>query len=86
MLGYSAYISHQWKEAVENYRKALEYDPKSLFLRTEIGFILSRTGDLSGALDTIREVLKENPDYVPALMIMADISLGQKKTIRLKGF
>jgi tetratricopeptide (TPR) repeat protein len=79
MRGYEAAISSHWEEALNFYRKAVEYDPKSAYLKTQVGMVLYRTGDYDGALRTAEEVVSESPEYVPALMLKAELLNDRKK-------
>jgi len=83
MLGYEAFISGDWDNSLANYKRALEFDPKSPYLRAQIGHFLFRRGDVPGALAMVEEVLKENPDNVRALMLQAEIFDSQKKVAEL---
>ncbi len=85
MLGYEAFISGDWDSSLANYRKALEFDPGSPYLRSQIGHFLFRKGDVSGAMAMVEAVLRDSPDYVRALMLQAEIYDSQKRAAELSG-
>ena len=79
MLGYEDALSYRFEDAIKNYDKALEYDPKSPYIKTQLGMMQHRSGDRTKALQTEEEVVRDNPDYVPALMIVAEMYSGQSR-------
>lgn len=83
MLGYEAFISGDWDNSLLNYKKALEFDPDSLYLKTQIGHFLYRKGDIPGALVMVVDVLKASPEYVRALVLQAEIYDSQKRSKEL---
>jgi len=52
LLGYGAEKDGKWEDAVEHYREALGHDPSSVYLKTEISFVLLRLGKVSEALSS----------------------------------
>jgi tetratricopeptide (TPR) repeat protein len=80
MLGYEAYLTYEWEDAVKNYRKALEYDPASSYLKTQLSYALYHADDLSGALSLAEDAVKADPNYVPALELIGNIYNKQKRT------
>lgn len=80
MRGYEAFISGEWDETLAQYRKALEYDPKSPFLRVQIGHLLFRKGEVSEALALAEGVVRDYPDNIKALMLLTEIYSSQKRS------
>ena len=44
ILGYEAELSGKWETALNNYSEALKIDPTSPYIRTQISYVLLRTG------------------------------------------
>jgi len=72
MLGYDAYISRRWDDAIKYYRKALEYDSESTYLKIQLGYALIRKGNTAGALEIAEELLRKNPDDRDALILAGE--------------
>lgn len=79
MRGYEAELSGDWEEALKHYREALSLDPTSNYLRTQISYIYLRTGKVQEAIDTAETVIKSDPNYTPALMLLAQMYNSQKR-------
>ena len=69
--------THQFKDAVGYYEKALAIDPRNVTTRTELASSLYYSGDADGALRELQKALKYEPNDVNALF-----NLGM---IRYKG-
>src|ERR1700690_3500305 len=80
MLGYDSFISEQWEDTLKYYKKALEQDPKSLYIRTQMAHVLYRKGDVSSALTMIEGVLKDAPYDSKALILASEIFDSSKRT------
>ena len=59
--------THQFKDAVTYYGKALTVDPRNVTTRTELASSLYYSGDADGALRELQKVLKYDPNDVNAL-------------------
>jgi len=69
--------THQFKDAVGYYEKALAVDPRDVTTRTELASSLYYSGDADGALRELQKALQYEPNDVNALF-----NLGM---IRYKG-
>jgi cytochrome c-type biogenesis protein CcmH/NrfG len=69
--------THQFKDAVTYYEKALKVDPRNVTTRTELASSLYYSGDADGALRELQKALNYEPNDVNALF-----NLGM---IRYKG-
>src|SRR3989304_2976926 len=67
ILGYEAELSGNWEGALDNYSEALKIDHASLYIRTQLSYVLLRTDRIPEAIAMAEETVKTNPDYVPAL-------------------
>jgi tetratricopeptide (TPR) repeat protein len=60
----AAYVyksAHQFQDAANYFRKALEVDPKDVAIRTEMASCLYYSGDVDGALGQLQESLQYEP-------------------------
>jgi cytochrome c-type biogenesis protein CcmH/NrfG len=71
--------SHQFKEAVGYFKKALSIDPKNVLARTEMASCLYYSGDADGAVAQLNQVLKSNPKDANALFNIGMIKYRGKK-------
>ncbi|HVA01671.1 MAG TPA: tetratricopeptide repeat protein [Terriglobia bacterium] len=62
--------------AISEYKKAIEADPASLFLRVELAGLYWRATRLQDAINEAQAVLKVNPNQVEAHRLLAHIYLG----------
>jgi cytochrome c-type biogenesis protein CcmH/NrfG len=53
--------THQFKEAIGYYQKALQADPKNNLARTDLASCLYYEGDVDGALKQLQQALAYNP-------------------------
>lgn len=60
-----------YKNAAEEYKKALKLNPTYVDIRTKLGIALREEGNLEESLKELKQVMKEDPRY-----IMARIQLG----------
>ncbi|MCL5005727.1 MAG: tetratricopeptide repeat protein [Acidobacteria bacterium] len=71
------YNSGEYVErAISEYKKAIEADPSSLFLRVQLGELYWRISRVSDAINEAQSVLKINPNDVEAHRLLAHIYLG----------
>jgi len=80
MLGYNAEKEGKWEEALTHYNKALQLDPSSSSVKTQISHVLLRTGKIKEALSMAEDTVKADPDYVPALMLLGELYNSQKRS------
>jgi len=78
ILGYNAEKEGKWEDALAYYNKALAEDPSSAYLRTQISYMLLRTGRITEATSLAEDVVRTEPDYVPALLLLKEL-YGSKK-------
>ncbi|MFB3923787.1 MAG: tetratricopeptide repeat protein [Terriglobia bacterium] len=68
--------------AISEYKKAMEADPDSLFLRVELAELYWRIGRIADAVKDAEAVLKINPDQADAHRLLANIywrNLGEQQ-------
>jgi cytochrome c-type biogenesis protein CcmH/NrfG len=70
--------THQFKDAVTYYNKALQVDPKNANTRTELASSLYYSGDVDGALNELQQALKYSPNDVNALFNLGMIKYRGK--------
>ncbi|MBS1233388.1 MAG: hypothetical protein H6R42_1042, partial [Nitrospirae bacterium] len=70
----------KWEDAIEYYNKALEKDPASSSLKLQISYLLLRTGRINEAIARTEEIIKQEPDYIPALLLLAQLHNSQKRS------
>ena len=80
LLGYSAEKEGKWEDAIGYYDKALKLDLSSSYLRIQISYVLLRAGKVSEAMSLAEEVVKKEPDYIPALMLLGELYNSQKRS------
>ena len=61
------------ERAIAEYKKAMEADPESLFLRVELAELYWRMGRIADAVRDAEAVLKINPDQVDAHRLLANL-------------
>ncbi len=73
-----------FKQAVEEYHKALELEPKYVDIRTKAAICMREQGLKQKAVDELKLALKDNPDSPEALMQLGITyySLGKKADAR----
>jgi tetratricopeptide (TPR) repeat protein len=72
--------------SIAEYKKAMEADPGSLFLRVELAELYWRMGRIADAVRDAEAVLKINPDQVDAHRLLANIywrNLGESQPDRV---
>ena len=80
ILGYNAELSGDWEGALEHYQKALKFDPGSDYLRVQMAYIYLKTGKAQEATAMAEEVVKANPNYIPALLLLGQLYNSQQRT------
>jgi len=71
--------THQFKDAVSFYSKALQADSKNVLARNELASCLYYTGDADGALAQLEQSLKDDPKNADALFNLGVIKMDAKK-------
>ena len=66
-LGESQYKSGDFKGAVDIYERALRLDPKNPIINYRLGYAFTQSGMLEEAETHLREALRTEPDFAPAL-------------------
>src|SRR4030042_2161854 len=79
ILGYNAEKEGRWEEALEYYNNALKTDPSSAYLKTQSSLMLLRTGKVADSISLAEEIIKTEPDYIPALMLLGELYNSQKR-------
>jgi cytochrome c-type biogenesis protein CcmH/NrfG len=74
--------THQFKDAVSYYDKALKVDSKNVATRNEMAPCLYYTGDADGALAQLEQSLNDDPRNADALFNLGVIKWMQRKTPR----
>jgi cytochrome c-type biogenesis protein CcmH/NrfG len=62
--------THQFKEAISYYGKAIQVDPKNIATRTELASCMYYNGDVDGAIAQLQEALQRDPKNANALFNM----------------
>jgi len=70
--------THQFKEAVGYYQKALDADPKNVAARTDLASCLFYEGDADGALKQLQQSLSYDPKDANSLFNLGMIRLQAK--------
>lgn len=70
--------THQFKDAITYYNKALQVDPKNAATRTELASTLYYSGDVDGALKELQQALRDKPNDVNALFNLGMIKYRGK--------
>jgi len=69
----------RYKEALSNFRRALiinPYDDLAICMKAQMYYEL---GDREKAINTISEILKTKPDFIPAWFTLANVTLKHKE-------
>lgn len=67
------------RAAREEFKTAAELSPPRSVYRLRYAQFQMNSGDIDGAATTLREVSAAAPDYLPAWLLMSEISLGKKE-------
>jgi cytochrome c-type biogenesis protein CcmH/NrfG len=63
----------QIDEAIAALREAIQAQPESVFLQTELARLLMRRGDVPAALQACHKALRMDPKYQPAYMVLGQL-------------
>ncbi|HQN18625.1 MAG TPA: tetratricopeptide repeat protein, partial [Syntrophobacteraceae bacterium] len=63
----------QVDQAIAAYNRALDNDPRSVVLLTELGSLYVRQGKIDAALRLIEEATALKPDYEPGIMMLGQL-------------
>src|SRR5271157_1125209 len=73
--------THQFKEAITYFQKALEVDPKNVPIRTDMASCMYYTGDVDGALAQLNKSLTYDPKHAGTLMNIGIIKWKGKNDV-----
>ena len=71
--------THQFKDAVNYYDKALQIDPKNVAIRTEMASCLYYNGDVDGAISQLQQALRVDPKDANSLFNLGVIKWQGKQ-------
>ncbi len=71
--------THQFRDAVGYYDKALQVDPKNVAIRTEMASTLYYNGDVDGAISQLQQALHYNPKDANSLFNLGVIKWQGKQ-------
>ena len=71
--------THQFKEALGYYNKAVEVDPKNVAIRTELASCLYYNGDVDGAISQLQQALHYDPKDANSLFNLGMIKWQGKQ-------
>ncbi|MBZ5655130.1 MAG: tetratricopeptide repeat protein [Acidobacteriia bacterium] len=71
--------THQFKDAIGYYDRALKADSKNILARNEMASCLYYTGDVDGALAQLEQSIKDDPKNADALFNLGVIKFDAKK-------
>jgi cytochrome c-type biogenesis protein CcmH/NrfG len=71
--------THQFKEALGYYNKAVEVDPKNVAIRTELASCLYYNGDVDGAISQLQQALRYDPKDANSLFNLGMIKWQGKQ-------
>ncbi len=79
MIAQSYVNEKQFDKAIEAYEKALQIDPQSPVLLTELALIYLRQGNIDSALKLAEQSILSAPDYAPSYLLLGQLyaSTGQ---------
>ncbi|HAM39603.1 MAG TPA: hypothetical protein DCP53_09470 [Elusimicrobia bacterium] len=78
-LGNMAEMKGEISKAIEEYKKSVSYDTKSVFLRKKLIYLYLLAGNVKEASKEIEELSKLNPEDKEIVELLAEISIYQKK-------
>ena len=73
--------THQFKEAISYFQKALDVDPKNVAIRTDMASCMYYTGDVDGALAELDKSLTYDPKHPGTLMNIGIIKWQGKNDV-----
>lgn len=71
--------THQFKEAIGYYDKALKVNPRNVAIRNEMATCLYYTGDADGAIGQLQQALRDDPKNANSLFNLGMIKLQGKQ-------
>jgi len=74
-------VSHQFKDAIAYFQKALDIDPKNVAIRTDMASCMYYTGDVDGALAQLDKSLTYDPKHPGTLMNIGIIKWQGKNDV-----
>ena len=75
------YTYNRYDEALFEYNKAVGLDPENLEIRVKVAKVYSKKGYISKALEELRGLKSEYPNYVPARVAIGLLHYSQGSTI-----
>jgi O-antigen ligase len=69
--------SKYYPNAISNYQMAIQYSPFNVFLRVDYAFFEAKLGHLKRAESELKEILKLEPAYLNAGLLLSDIYLKE---------
>jgi cytochrome c-type biogenesis protein CcmH/NrfG len=63
----------QLDEAITELREAIQDQPETVFLHTELARLLMRRGDVPAALQACQKALRLDPQYQPAYLVLGQL-------------
>ena len=82
LRGYLAELANEHSRALEEYRKGLDYDPTSVFLKTRIAKLYFSNGEMSAAVKMADQISPDQISRTPEFMQLAKIYAGTGKPER----
>ena len=73
-------LQHNWNKAGEEFRIAAELSPARSTARLSYAEFQKQVGKTEEAVRTLKEIVRQMPDYLPAWSLLADIALSQGKS------
>jgi tetratricopeptide (TPR) repeat protein len=80
MLGWMAYLDNRPAEAIRQYRLADEVEPYNAKIHYQMGLAFAQQGDLSSAVDNLRQSLAIEPNQVAGIVALSRALIGQGQT------
>ena len=73
LRGYRSEVQGKYDDAIEHYKSALRFDPKSSDIRSELSFSYIRKGEIDKAEPILQEAVKFNENNRSALILLGSI-------------
>src|SRR5262245_23750032 len=73
IMGYHHELNQRFSEALTAYRLAYEYDPDSAAPVTSLVAVMSRSGDVRGAIDLAEQAIQKHPQSVELRMLLGNL-------------
>jgi tetratricopeptide (TPR) repeat protein len=78
-LGVCSYLERNLEDTIREYKKALDCDPESPYLKTEIAKVYLQKENIKEALSILKGSLVHHPDYVDTHLLLGGIYTKLKK-------